>query len=92
MAENGTDGSEGAVVEQIDKDREKKRGFFGRIILFLSQVVAELRKVVTPNRKELLTYTGVVLVFVVIMMAIISLFDYAFGFFTVWVFGDLQGE
>ena len=39
----------------------KKRGFFGSIVLFLRQVIAELKKVVTPTRKELLRYTIVVL-------------------------------
>ena len=32
---------------------------------FIRQVVAELRKVIWPTRKELVTYTSVVLVFVV---------------------------
>ena len=32
-------------------------------------MLGELSKVVTPTRRELLSYTGVVLVFVVIMMA-----------------------
>jgi preprotein translocase subunit SecE len=40
---------------------------------FLRQVVAELRKVVWP------TYFFVVLVFVVVVMAIVTLLDLAFG-------------
>jgi len=47
--------------------------------LFLRQVVAELRKVVYPTRPQLLSYTAVVLVFVVIMIAIVTVLDLAFG-------------
>ena len=35
-------------------------GVFGRIARFFREVVAELRKVIWPTRKELLTYTAVV--------------------------------
>ena len=31
----------------------RARGFFGRIFLFLRQVLAELKKVVTPTGREL---------------------------------------
>ena len=55
---------------------------------FYRQVVAELRKVVWPTRKELVTYTSVVLVFVAIMVAIVSVFDFAFGRAVLEVFGD----
>jgi preprotein translocase subunit SecE len=43
--------------------------------LFVRQVVAELRKVIWPTRKELITYTAISLVFVLIMVAIVSLLD-----------------
>ena len=59
--------------------------------LFITQVMAELRKVVTPTRKELLSYTGVVLVFVVIMMAIVSAFDFVFALAVTYVFGTPGG-
>lgn len=70
-----------------DKNTEK-RGFFGRIILFVRQVIAELKKVVTPTRKELINYTLVVLVFVIIMMALVTILDLAFGNAAIWVFGS----
>ena len=35
-----------------------------RLVRFFREVVAELRKVIWPTRKELLTYTAVVVVFV----------------------------
>jgi preprotein translocase subunit SecE len=65
-----------------------KRGFFGRIILFVRQVIAELRKVVTPTRRELVRFTITVLTFVVIMILIVTGLDFLFGTGAVWVFGD----
>ena len=64
-----------------------KAGFFSRIALFVRQVIGELKKVVAPTRKELINYTLVVLVFVVIMMLIVTLLDLAFGTGVSWVFG-----
>ena len=70
--------------------RERRRGPLARIRsigTFYRQVVAELRKVIWPTRKELLTYTSVVIVFVVIMVAIVSVFDFAFSQAVLKVFG-----
>jgi preprotein translocase subunit SecE len=75
------------VVANARTARDSNRGPFARLSLFVKQVFAELRKVVTPTRKELLNYTGVVLVFVVIMMGIVSVFDWAFGFVVLYLFG-----
>jgi len=46
---------------------------------FYRQVVAELRKVVWPTQQQLSTYFIVVLVFVLVMMAIVSLLDLGLG-------------
>lgn len=62
-------------------------GFFGRIIRFIREVVAELRKVIWPTRKELLTYTGVVVVFIAVMLTIVAGLDFAFAKGVLWVFG-----
>jgi preprotein translocase subunit SecE len=67
--------------------REKKLNVFARIALFIRQVFAELRKVVTPTRQELLKYTGVVLGFVVVMMAVVYGLDVLFVWITSYVFG-----
>ena len=55
--------------------------------LFVRQVVAELKKVVRPTRNELLTYTSVVLVFVLAVMGYVSALDYGFGKLVLFVFG-----
>ncbi|MFI0484181.1 preprotein translocase subunit SecE [Actinomadura sp. 9N215] len=44
--------------------------------LFVRQIITELRKVIWPTRRELVTYTTVSLVFVLIMVAIVSAVDY----------------
>ncbi|CCH77342.1 Preprotein translocase subunit secE [Nostocoides japonicum T1-X7] len=54
--------------------------------LFISQILDELRKVVRPTRSELWNYTAVVIVFVVLIMAIVSLLDYGFQHLVAWVF------
>jgi preprotein translocase subunit SecE len=55
--------------------------------LFIRQVFAELRKVVRPTRNELVTYTTVVLVFVLAVMTYVSVLDFGFGKLVLWVFG-----
>jgi preprotein translocase subunit SecE len=76
------------IVASARKERAEKRNPFARLVNFIRQVIGELRKVVTPTRKELLSYTGVVLVFVVVMMVLVSLLDLGFGNLVAWVFGD----
>jgi len=51
-------------------------------------MVGELRKVIWPTRKELLTYTTVVVVFVAIMMSFVAGLDYAFARGMFLVFGN----
>jgi preprotein translocase subunit SecE len=78
-------------------EREPERGRAGRperrpslparISLYYRQVVAELRKVIWPTRKELVTYTSVVIVFVLMVIAYVSVLDLGFGQLTLWVFG-----
>ncbi|MER7893483.1 preprotein translocase subunit SecE [Micromonospora sp. NPDC048909] len=63
-------------------------GLFGRIARFFREVVAELRKVIWPTRKELLTYTAVVVVFVAVMLTIVGVLDFGFAKGVLWVFGN----
>ena len=88
MARKAVDEPSEDLVESAKRDRAERRGPFARIALFIRQVITELRKVVTPTRRELFSYTGVVLVFVIIMMGIVYGLDYLFGWGVSWVFGD----
>ncbi|MCC8909344.1 preprotein translocase subunit SecE [Curtobacterium sp. GD1] len=76
------------VVAKAKQDRAERRGPFAAIVLFIRQVLGELRKVVTPTRKELFSYTGVVLVFVVVVMILVSVLDFVFGLGVGYVFGN----
>ncbi len=46
--------------------------------LFISQILDELRKVVRPTGSELLHYTFVVIVFVLVIMGIVGGLDFVF--------------
>ncbi|CAB4784868.1 unannotated protein [freshwater metagenome] len=65
----------------------EKLGLFARVGLFYRQVVSELSKVVWPTRKQLSTYTAVVMVFVTFIIAVVSLFDLVITKLVFWVFG-----
>ncbi|MGR4010329.1 preprotein translocase subunit SecE [Leucobacter sp. 1207-22] len=79
----------GSADSHAHSSDAKKRGFFGRIILFIQQVFSELKKVVTPTRKELVNFTLVVIGFVVVMMGLVWVLDQLFGWLAVFVFGSL---
>jgi preprotein translocase subunit SecE len=71
----------------VEGERPERVGIFGRLLRFIREVVAELRKVIWPTRKELLTYTAVVVVFVAIILTIVGLLDLGFAKAVLWVFG-----
>ncbi len=62
-------------------------GPLARLSRFVREVIAELGKVIWPTRKELVTYTAVVIVFVSVMTALVAGLDIAFAKVVVWVFG-----
>lgn len=90
MARNIVDEPSEDIVANARRDRAARRNPFSRIALFFRQVMDELRKVTTPTWRELLQYTGWVLVFVVIMMAIVFGLDQLSGLFVTWLFGAPQ--
>jgi len=67
---------------------DEKPGFGARVALFYRQIIAELRKVVWPTRKELLTYTWVVIVFVSVLATIVAVLDLGFAKLVLRVFGQ----
>jgi preprotein translocase subunit SecE len=77
----------GSHVEGATAGPGKRRNVFARIALFVRQVVAELRKVVTPTRSELMTYTAVVIVFVLVVMLFVTALDFLVGRGTLALFG-----
>jgi preprotein translocase subunit SecE len=63
------------------------RNPFAFVWNYLKQVVAELRKVIWPNRKQMINYTAVVLVFLAFMVALIGLVDLGLLKLVTLVFG-----
>lgn len=76
------------TAEQSGSEARRKRGnVFSRVALFIRQIIAELRKVIWPTRKELIAYTTIVIVFVAVISAIIAGFDYVFTKGVLLIFG-----
>ena len=77
-----------------DRDRPQggsdgeKQGLGARLALFYRQVIAELRKVIWPTRRELITYTTVVIVFVAAVATIVAVLDLIFAKGVLAVFGS----
>ncbi len=77
-----------ATPKQQKKKVKKgeKKGIFARLGLFFRQVMAELRKVIWPTRSELINYTTVVIIFVVVMALILAAYDFVFAKAVFFVF------
>lgn len=60
------------------RSSDRPAGPIGKIILFFREVIEQLRKVVYPTKKQLITYSIVVLIFVLIIMAYIGVLDVIF--------------
>ena len=72
--------------------KERRPNPISRLIRFIREVVAELRKVIWPTRKELITYTSVVVVFVTVMTAIVWGIDAGVAKIVMWAFGANSGS
>jgi preprotein translocase subunit SecE len=69
------------------RDRQEKRpGLISRFVRFIREVIAELRKVIWPTRRQQLTYTVVVLVFLAVVVAFVSGLDLLFAKGVFWIF------
>jgi len=82
-----SDGTRSREKAQSQGRGGKKPGFFARIRIFVSQVVAEMKKVTYPSRSETWMYFTVVIVFVVVIMAYTGLLDLLFGKLNAVIFG-----
>ena len=59
----------------------------GKPARFVRESVSEMRKVLWPSRNELVTYSIVVIVFVVIMVALVAGLDIGFAKLVLLLFG-----
>ena len=74
-------------TKKARKSDEPSNNPFVFVFTYLKQVVAELRKVIWPNRKQMASYTSVVLAFLVFMVTFIGLVDLGLAKLVLWVFG-----
>jgi preprotein translocase subunit SecE len=65
----------------------KRPNAFARLSRFLREVVAELRKVIWPTKNQMVTYTIVVIAFLVFMVALVGVLDLLFAKGVLAVFG-----
>lgn len=84
----GPSGDKAAKPKKTKKSASPSTNLFLYVYSYLKQVVAELRKVIWPNRKQMITYTSVVLVFLVFMVALIGGADIGFAKLVMLVFGE----
>ena len=79
-----------AFMKEFDKAKEAKKSkinIFAAIGLFIKQIIAELRKVLTPTRKSLFYWFIAVLIFVVLLMVAITALDFGLGKLVFLIFG-----
>jgi preprotein translocase subunit SecE len=81
------DGKKPKKPKAAKKPGDPSRNPIMFVVNYLQQVVAELRKVIWPNRKQMVTYTSVVLAFLVFMVALIGGVDFGFAKLITLVFG-----
>jgi preprotein translocase subunit SecE len=67
--------------------RPSSGGPGGRPGRYIREIISEMRKVLWPSRHELVTYTAVVIVFVVIMITIVGFLDLGLAKLVLKVFG-----
>ncbi len=93
--DTSTGAKEAVALEKVGKGKKKtkKAGKGPRgnpiayVINYLREVIGELRKVIWPNRKQMATYTMVVLFFLAFMVTLIGLVDLGVARLVMLVFG-----
>ena len=94
-ADTSTGAQEATALEDVGKSKKKtkkaikgpRRNPIAYVINYLREVIGELRKVIWPNRKQMATYTMVVLFFLAFMVTVIGLVDLGVAKLVMMVFG-----
>jgi len=63
--------------------------FAGRVVQYVGEVRAEVRKVTWPGREELRKSTGVIIIFLILMALLIGFMDWGFALLLVNWLGRL---
>ena len=75
------------TVKKSKQSGDRSANPFVFVYNYLKQVVAEMRKVIWPNRKQMFSYTSVVLAFLAFMVALVGLADFGLTKLVLLVFG-----
>ncbi len=86
-ANKGRTAKKARASKKPRKPGDRSANPFVFVYNYLKQVVAEMRKVIWPNRKQMLTYTSVVLAFLAFMVALVGLADFGLAKLVLLVFG-----
>lgn len=86
-AKKGRAAKKAKASKKPRKPGDRSANPFVFVFNYLRQVVAEMRKVIWPNRKQMLTYTSVVLAFLAFMVALVGLADFGLAKLVLLVFG-----
>lgn len=81
-------GGPGKKTARKRKEPGGSRNPFAFVLNYIKQVVAELRKVIWPNRKQMVNYTIVVLAFLAFMVAMIAGVDFGLAKLIGMAFGN----
>lgn len=87
LTESAADDTKAKKAKKAKKSDEPSSNPFVFVFTYLKQVVGELRKVIWPNRKQMSSYTSVVLAFLVFMVTLIGLVDLGLAKLVMLVFG-----
>ncbi len=84
----GTDRTKSEATRRRDDHTEDpKPNIFQRMVIFIREVVAEMKKVTYPTSEELWMYFVIVIIFIAILMAYTGVLDLAFSELSKIVFG-----
>jgi preprotein translocase subunit SecE len=75
------------TATRTEAPSSRPSGGGGRPARFVRESISEMRKVLWPSRNELVTYSIVVIIFVVIMVALVAGLDAGFAKLVLKVFG-----
>lgn len=66
---------------------ERSRNPFVAVVRFLREVVSELSKVIWPQRRQMVSYTVIVIIFVAVVVSFVAGLDIGFAKLTLWLLG-----
>ncbi|KTF04060.1 MULTISPECIES: preprotein translocase subunit SecE [Trueperella] len=75
------------MSQAASRRESESKGLWQRIITFFKEVVAELKKVQRPTRKELWQLFLTVVFFVAVVMVFVGVIDVVFNQAMFWIFG-----